>query len=169
MTEVIKKINESGLSPNQFILLYCLYHELQVKGIDLEAEKRVLIEKGHLNEDGSLGVSQIISKELEEQALLSKTREFARLFPPIILPTKLPARGKLSQVKLKLKLFLQSYSYDWDLIYTATEQYVSRYRDEGYKYMQNASNFILDKNGDSSLAIECETLEYSEEKHTDIL
>lgn len=160
MLEVIKKINETPLSPNQYLLLYALHHNVELKNVDIETEKQSLIEKGYLNNDHSLIDTELVSKELEEKAILEQTRRICSYFPPIILPTGLPARGKHSQIKLKLKIFLQTYNYSWTTIYEATERYVNRYREQRYKYMQNASNFILDKNGDSTLATECEILEH---------
>lgn len=158
MLEILKKINESGLSPNQYFLLYALKASLRVDNIDLETEMLALKEGGYLEED-----NQFLSMELNEQAFQHKATQLSQYFPPMILPTGLPARGKKSQVVSKLKVFVSTYPYDWDTIFSATQKYVARYRLQKFLYMQNASNFILDKNGDSTLALECDTLDYSED------
>lgn len=166
MVDVIKKINETDLSPNQYLLLYALHNKLELKNIDLEAETKQLIAKGQLNDSGGLLSYNITSLELEEKALEACILRYQRVFPPIRLGTaNIPARSKMSQLKIKTKIFLNTYQYDWDTIYEATRQYVERAQSERYRYMQNASSFLLDKNGDSTLALECEILQHSEQRH----
>lgn len=156
MTEILKRINESGLSPNQYFLIFALTNKLDILNFDIETEKLILEEKGYI--EGN----ELVNKELNEQALNAKAIQFSRYFPPIRLPSGVHARGRLYQIKQKLSIFLQQYSYDWDTIFQATEKYVHFYRSKGYMYMQNASNFILDKNGDSTLALECDSLAETE-------
>lgn len=163
MTELLNKINNSGLSPNEYFLLFSLINNLEVTNIDKEEEYKKLEKKGHLNNKEF--TDSLLIKELSEQGLKMRVVEYMQIFPPIILPTGVHARGKLSPVLSKFKIFLELYNYDFPTIYAATEQYVTRYREQGYKYMQNASNFLLDKNGDSTLALECDTLGQHEEPH----
>lgn len=157
MLELLNKINESGLSPNQYFLIFAIRHKVELKNLDLDKEKEMLEAMGYLK-DGELIDDSIVSKHLSEQALRMKAIQFSQIFPPVILNTGVHARGKLAPIRQKLGLFLLQYNYDWDQIYAAANQYINRYKAKGYSYMQNASNFILDKNGDSTLALECDTL-----------
>ena len=159
MKEILKRINDSQLSPNEYFLLYGLVYNLTVDNVDTEQTIKGLEEKGHML-DGVV-VSSLFDEEQEDASIHMKAVQFAQIFPPIHLPTGVHARGKLYPLKQKLKAFLRIYNYDWDVIYEAADRYVKRYRDKGYSYMQNAPNFVLDKNGDSALALECDILQYN--------
>ncbi len=159
MKEILDKIIESGLTPNQYFLLYGLANKVSVPGIDEKAEIDILENLGHIS-NGEV-TSDLFDERGEELGFHMKAVNYSRLFPPIILPTGVHARGKLHPVKTKLKAFIKAFPHDWDVIYQATEKYIERYRQAGYLYMQNASNFIFDKNGDSTLALEIDTLEYT--------
>lgn len=166
MTEIIQKINESGLSPNQYFLLYALINKLELKTVDIEQETAILESLGHVDE--GVITSSLFDKEMEEKGFKSRVTTYMRIFPCKYLPSGAHARGKDSPVITKLKAFMRAYPYDWDLIYRATEAYVERYKKTGYLYMQNASSFVFDKNGDSTLALECDTiLEYNKENEDD--
>jgi hypothetical protein len=160
LTEILNQINESGLSPNQFFLLYAIKNRLELKNIDTEKEKAYLEDKGYLTDE--LVLNDIFEYQREEEEFNKKATAFQLIFPLAIIPTsRIPARAKKSQVRDKLKAFLKLYKYDWDVIYAAAEQYVDRYKADDYRWMQTASTFILDKNGDSALATECDIIGYN--------
>lgn len=163
MVELIKKINKSGLSPNQYILLYSLKSGINVENFDIDSEIEILKKMGKITNSGEIK-DDLFSLELEEKALETHARRIQQIFPPVILGTGIPARGKLHQIKIKLRAFLENYNYDWDLIYAGCKKYVARYKEKKWLFMQNLSTFILDANGDSSLALECDTIEHNHEK-----
>lgn len=163
LKELVNKINDSGLSPNQYFTLYCLLNKLRLKTVDIKAELAGLEGTGHIQ--GGEITSKLFDEEEEEKGLHMRTVDFLQIFPPIYIPgTTIHARGKLHPVKLKLKAFIKTYNYDWDIIYEATDRFIRRHAENGYDYMQCASTFIFDKNGDSTLALECDTLEYNSKK-----
>lgn len=148
------------------MLLYSIINKVELNNIDIDQETAVLESLGHI-EEGVI-TSNLFDQELEEKGFRSRVVTYMRLFPCRHLPSGVHARGKESPVIVKLKAFIKAYPYDWDLIYRATEAYVARYKPTGYLYMQNASSFVFDKNGDSTLAIECDTiLEYNKENSDD--
>lgn len=161
MIDTLRKINESGLSPNQYFLLFALKNDVEIQNINIEQEKKVLEDMGYMD-------NSLLDQEMSEQAFKMKAIYYIQLFPPIVLPTGVHARGRLSQIIQKLKIFVNTYPHSWEKIYEATQKYIDRYRSNGYRFMQNASNFLLDKNGDSTLALECDTLEHSQDMSTSI-
>ncbi len=156
MTEILEKIKNSGLSPNQFFLLYAMTKGITA-AVSTESDIKVL-EDGGFIKNGD--VINDIFTDPEGPGFHMRCVNYVRYFPPIVLPSGIHARGKMTPVKVKLKAFIKAYPYDWDLIYTATEKYVVRQAHDGYRFMQTASSFIFDKNGDSTLALECDTVEY---------
>lgn len=173
MTEIVKKINASELSPNSYFLLHSIVNSIDYKlNIDKGKEKIKLRALGYLEKDiptkkafelfgEVLDEDFQKQKEREEKAMLMNALRISQFFPPIYLPSGAHSRGFLGTVKDRLKAFVQIYPYDWDTIFKATESYIERYKEKGYKYMRNCPNFILNEKGESALHLECEIIQNS--------
>lgn len=163
------------MSPNDYITL--LYLKLKTEDdlwFDYGASLDSLTKKKYIDEDKNLTMkgqklfqTAVLdlqfheNKKLEDKALTLSTIKFIQIFPPIILPSGSPARGGLAVVKNKLKSFMANYQYDWDIIYSAANNYVKRYAEKNYKFMRNCPNFIFNSQGESLLALECDIVQNS--------
>ena len=169
----LKSIIESKLTPNEYVVL--LHFRNGIKDqlwFEYESILEQLKSKKYLNDDESvtsktlklfdadvLDISYHENKTLEDKALTLSTLKFIQIFPPIILPSGVHARGGMTTVKTRLKSFISTFGFDWDIIYQAANNYVNRYEQQNYKYMKNCPNFIFNKDGESTLALECDTVE----------
>lgn len=169
--EFYKKITDGGLTPNQYFAI--LFHTLGVKqktlfnqAVELSRLKR----EGYLTEGLNFTQKLLDTKVFDdiEYTLVeddSKERSFERkigryigIFPAHRLPSGAPARASVPTVKLQFTEFFKQYDYSWDVIYEATQNYVNYYAERNYEYMRNAKNFILNKDGESQLALECDMM-----------
>jgi len=67
-------------------------------------------------------------------------------------------RGDKAEVLKKMVKFVNSNDYSIDQIFKATKDYVERFSQKGYTYMQQAHYFINKQGVGSTLASECEGL-----------
>lgn len=171
----LNKLVESKLDPNDYIvLLYLNMNSKEELWFNYETSLESLTKKKYIDENRNLTSkakklfqSSILdlqfheSKKIEDKALTMATIKFIQIFPPIILPSGSPARGGLLIVKNRLKSFIENYQYDWDIIYSAANNYVKRYAEKNYKFMRNCPNFIFNSQGESLLALECDIVQHS--------
>lgn len=165
MHNLIEKIERSNLSPNQYFLLFCLKNG--IKPITESAEDiRILETKGYLGPNKHIlpKYGEVFADpEMEEKALTNNAVRFSRIFPPMILPSGAHSRGHLNVIKPKLKAFIDVYNFDWETIFQAAENYVTRFKQKNYNYMRNCPNFVFNKDGESLLSLECEVVEHAKQ------
>ena len=171
MKELIEKIFSTDLTPNQYFLLYALRNGLNVEyNFNPTIEKKNLKIKEYLDNNGNLTKKCSIlddpldllyhsSIELEESTLNHKAIEIMQTFPVIRL-TYGYARGSLKLVKERLRIFLNTYDYSWETVLKASQNYVTHWSQNGYKYMKSCPNFIF-SDGDSTLSKECDIIEHN--------
>lgn len=84
--------------------------------------------------------------------------EWRNIFPEGINNVGFRYRGNKTEVLKKMLKFVTLYKYSKEEIFEATKVYVNRFRNTGFKYMQQAHYFIEKKDSGSTLASECENL-----------
>ena len=100
--------------------------------------------------------------------ILELAREYRRMFPQGIRSGGYLVRSDEPTIANKLRKFMKNFKqYSKDQILEATQRYIDRKRAEGWKYMKTASYFIY-KDGESTLATECEMLNTDIEPSTSI-
>lgn len=168
-------IREKQLSPNQFYLLCCLRENEASQFINVHQELRCLLTDGWITEDADkltykltpeaiTFVNQVESffsvtkkktnNQIMGQDYTAKVAEFLEIFPKMKLPSGKFARSDKKNIETALRWFIQTYSYDWNIILTATKMYVDDYERVNYKYMQTSQYFIRKQNPDKSWASE---------------
>jgi hypothetical protein len=84
-----------------------------------------------------------------------------------IFPNKKLSSGKYARVNAKnleapFRWFFETYDYDWEEIFKATEKYVDEFSIRRYEFMRTAQYFIrkqnIDKSFESDLATYCEII-----------
>ncbi len=159
MLKMFQHITKTGLSPDRFYLLLCLYYKEVPNAINTELAIKVLEFNGYMKDrkltvKGEELVKDFISKyklddtgKIKRKASFSeqdflKVTEYRELFPKGTLPSGQPARAPSKELEKKFLWFFLNYNYDWDTILKATKKYISDYESAGYKYMKTSSYFI---------------------------
>ena len=93
-----------------------------------------------------------------------------------IFPNKKLSSGKYARVPAKslensFRWFFDTYNFDWQIIFSATQKYISEYESKDYEYMRNSQYFLrkqnIDKSWDSDLATYCEYLNNDPEEENE--
>lgn len=127
-----------------------------IKGIDFNVE---IVEEEEPGED-FLVIDDTGPIDLSDEWGQFVNR-FREIFPSGVSPNGIYVRSSARDCDKKLKKFTKEYpEFDHETIIKAAEKYVKRYALQGYRYMKTASYFIM-KDGESTLAVECETIEES--------
>ena len=144
MTEIFKKLADNGITPNAFYILNCIKEGI-VPNTYVKASLEVtrLIRDSWLTENLELTDKSIIFT-VEIDGYFKKSKK------------------KTSTNLLGFRWFFETYNYDWETIFQATQKYVAEYESKNYEYMRTAQYFLrkqnVDKSWDSDLAIYCEYL-----------
>lgn len=158
-----KRLEELGLTPNQFYYLDCIFNKKEVKlNILLHYETRMLQHLGYITSDFKLTkkCDDIIDLfTVPEEDVIDR---YINLFPNIKLPSNKYARSNRKNIVTSFEWFFKNHEYDWNLILKATKYYIEEYQQKEYKYMRNSQYFIRKQNPDrtseSELANYCEML-----------
>lgn len=167
MKELITRIINSGVSADKYVALYCIYHKIPYEfskdGLDgyLDAKGKLTPKGLDIIQDPLLDFDFHKMKQIEDKEFTLNTIRIQQIFPPIHLKFGVHARGHLVVARARLKQFLELYSYGWEDIYEATKNYVDRLKESGYAYMRSCPNFILNKDGESLLALECDIIKHT--------
>lgn len=175
MEKIFRKINNYGLNPNQFYVLYCISKGLQAENVNLHLELRPLKKLGLIDKTTLLitpaGIELLNDVQKEEVKAVSKKpvveadmiMMYLELWPKIKLPSGKPARSDRRNIETRFKWFFTNYSYTWDTVMKATAMYIEEYEAKGYKFMRTSEYFIrksdADKSVQSELANYCSLLD----------
>jgi hypothetical protein len=170
MLQLFQYIEDNGLTPNQYYLLWSIKHKRAPKHINNMLEKRQLItaelidtsfsitDKG--NELLSLIDTQVIPGKVVIKSF--DVDQYLNLFPKIKLPSGKHARINKKVITEAFNWFFKNYDYDWSIVLQATGAYVDEYESKNYLYMRNSQYFIRkqnsDKTWDSELANYCDMI-----------
>jgi hypothetical protein len=189
--EIIDKIIEKKLTPNQFYVLVSIRDKVSPLYINLHQELRTLLSEEWLTktEAGNMELSSNAIELLNEVESLFKVQKkktnntimgaeyseniekYTLLFPKIRIPTsKLPARSAEKNVEVVFKWFFLNYKYSWDVVLKATAMYVDELQTKNYAYMRTSQYFIKkqeqDKTITSKLADYCSIVESGDDLDT---
>ena len=180
MKEIFDRLSKSGISPNAFYLLWCIYYKEKSYMQKVNLDLRALVSAGYTDESYLVtmkGVDLLASIETFAKTTPSATNDnadyydkFLSIFPKGKLPSGKPARVNKKNIIEAFTWFFKNYTYDWDIILRATWYYVETYEKTNYMYMKNSQYFIrkqnTDKSWDSELANYCEIIINGEDEDT---
>jgi hypothetical protein len=182
MKEIFKKLADMGITPNAFYILDCVKEGI-VPNTYVKASLEVtrLIKDNWLTQDLELtDKSVIFTTEIDGYFKRSKKKTSTDLLGHNfmqnieayvhIFPNKKLSSGKYARVPAKnlesgFRWFFETYDYDWETIFQATQKYIGEYESKNFEYMRTAQYFLrkqnVDKSWDSDLATYCEYLKDS--------
>jgi ribosomal protein S21 len=157
----INDILESNLTPNEYIVLYCLKNSLKIsEKIDVDQVKPSLISMGLVTSDFNLtSKADLYVKSAVQSTPTGFAKEYRELFPAIRLPSGAYARVSEQDLDDALRKFIKRYKYDKETILKATKIYIESFENNSYNYMKNSYSFISKRGEPSALAAACEAVE----------
>lgn len=179
MKDIFNKLIEEGISPNTFYVLYCIKEKIiPNKMVNKELECNKLINQEWLTKDLQLTNKSIIftatidsyfkkskkktSKDLMGVNFMNNIDSYVKLFPNKKLSSGKYARVPAKSLENAFRWFFETYDYDWQTIFSATQKYIAEYESKDYEYMRNSQYFLrkqnIDKSWTSDLATYCEYL-----------
>lgn len=189
MTEIFTKLIQNGLTPNSFYVLYCIKekivpHNLVNKALEC---KRLhtdlwLTESLELTNKSIIFMTEIdgyfkkskkkTSKDLMGHNFMQNIEAYVNIFPNKKLSSGKYARVPAINLENAFRWFFDTFSYDWETIFQATQKYVLEYESKNYDYMRTAQYFLrkqnIDKSWDSDLATYCEFLKDNPDEDKDV-
>jgi len=102
-----------------------------------------------------VGLKQKITSSKEVNQWMQSWRE---IFPEGMNSAGYRYRGDKAECIIKMIKFVNTHDYTLEQIFQATRDYVERFSQKGYAYMQLAHYFIQKKGVGSTLSAECEGL-----------
>lgn len=162
MNFLISLTQETGLSPNELYLLWCIHNKTKPLNINAHTELRKLKSKSLIDDEGKLSpmaiefLSKMQNQDVPKVAVSSTDitddyiEKYVMLFPKGKLPSGKQARADRRNLKANFIWFFKNYKYDWDTILKATALYVDEYERKNYLYMRTSQYFISKMNPDKS-------------------
>ena len=179
MTEIFIKLFQNGLTPNSYYVLHCIKEKIiPHASVNKELECKRLQTNQWLTEDLQLTDKSIIftteidgffkkskkktSKDLLGHNFMQNIEAYVNIFPNKKLSSGKYARVPPKNLENAFRWFFETYNYNWETIFLATQKYVHEYESKNYDYMRTAQYFLrkqnVDKSWDSDLATYCEFL-----------
>lgn len=129
--------------------------------------KKKLILKGWLDMQGKptnkvteTGIFEDIEVQENTNDFDENVEKYRLMWPSLLLPSGKYARSTSIAIRPKFEWFFQTFEFNWDTVFAATEDYIRYYQQQNYIYMQTSSYFIykqdLAKIRTSTLAEWCE-------------
>jgi hypothetical protein len=189
MTEIFTKLIQNGLTPNSFYVLYCIKEKIVPHNyVNKELECKRLQKDQWLTESLELTDKSIIfiteidgyfkkskkktSKDLMGHNFMQNIEAYVNIFPNKKLSSGKYARVPAKNLENAFRWFFDTFSYDWETIFQATQKYVLEYESKNYDYMRTAQYFLrkqnIDKSWDSDLATYCEFLKDNPDEDKDV-
>ena len=167
MLQLFEYIEDNGLTPNQYYLLWSIHNKRVPKNIKIDTELRFLIVDGYVENkkitQKGLNLLSVINQEVKPGSIVVKTFDvdaYLNLFPKGKLPSGKLARVNKKNIEECFKWFFKSYDFDWETVIKATGMYLDEYEIKNYLYMRNSQYFIrkqnTDKTWESELANYCD-------------
>jgi hypothetical protein len=188
MKEIFLKMSEAGLTPNMFYVLHCIHSNIVPdKSVNSSLEITRLISGNYLTKDLELSSNSLkfmieiegyfkrskkkTSKVLMGDGFMQNIEAYVALFPNKKLSSGKYARVPAKNLENAFRWFFETYDYDWETIFAATQKYVLEYESKNYEYMRTAQYFLrkqsVDKSWDSDLATYCEFLNDNSDDEVD--
>lgn len=159
-------MTQEKLTPNQFYLLYCMKIGISPTDINISLELRELLSSQWVTKENDqyilLPKSNSLVNKIESyfntqhkksnNALMGESFElnaqkYNELFPKRKLGSGKPARSHIKNIITAFKWFFENYDYTWDVILHATQIYLEKEEQSGYKYTRTSQYFIKKQDG----------------------
>ena len=112
------------------------------------------------------------SKDLMGYNFMQNIEAYVNIFPNKKLSSGKYARVPAKNLENAFRWFFDTYNYNWETIFQATQKYVLEYESKNYDYMRTAQYFLrkqnIDKSWDSDLATYCEFLKDTPDEDKDM-
>lgn len=169
-TEFIDYVSSLNLNPNEFSTLYFIFTKKKApKTLNIDGYKSVLYTKGWIDGRGNLNdksISLFETSNIDNQSV----ERYRQMWPSIVLPNGKYARSSHKELEVRFKWFFENFSYDWETIYKATEEYLKYYEERRYNFMRTSGFFIYKESSPklrtSDLAEWCDKTLSVQDSHT---
>lgn len=156
MWDLLQKILNNNITPNQCLLLYSLKEGVRPSTY-LEEDMVNLIDQGYYKDSSITADGKKLMRTLDNYFTKAKKKTAASLmgkdylenvkryreaFPAMKLPSGVPARNNIKILTENFRWFFDEFDYSWEEVHKATEMYVGYYRERDWKYMQNSQYTI---------------------------
>jgi hypothetical protein len=179
MTDIFTRLIQEGLTPNTYYVLHCIREKIVPhKFVNKELECKRLQTDQWLTESLELTSKSLIfmeeingyfkrtkkktSQDLMGQDFVRNIEKYVEIFPNKKLSSGKYARVNAKNLEAPFRWFFETYDYDWEEIFKATEKYVDEFSIRRYEFMRTAQYFIrkqnIDKSFESDLATYCEII-----------
>ena len=179
MTDIFTRLIQEELTPNTYYVLHCIREKIVPhKFVNKELECKRLQNNLWLTEDLQLTSKSLIfmeeingyfkrtkkktSQDLMGQDFVRNIEKYVEIFPNKKLSSGKYARVNAKNLEAPFRWFFETYDYDWEEIFKATEKYVDEFSIRRYEFMRTAQYFIrkqnIDKSFESDLATYCEII-----------
>jgi hypothetical protein len=179
MTDIFTRLIQEGLTPNTYYVLHCIREKIVPhKSVNKELECKRLQTDHWLTENLELTSKSLIfmeeingyfkrtkkktSQDLMGQDFVRNIEKYVEIFPNKKLSSGKYARVNAKNLEAPFRWFFETYDYDWEEIFKATEKYVDEFSIRRYEFMRTAQYFIrkqnIDKSFESDLATYCEII-----------
>ncbi len=179
MTDIFTRLIQEGLTPNTYYVLHCIREKIVPhKSVNKELECKRLQTDHWLTENLELTSKSLIfmeeingyfkrtkkktSQDLMGQDFVRNIEKYVEVFPNKKLSSGKYARVNAKNLEAPFRWFFETYDYDWEEIFKATEKYVDEFSIRRYEFMRTAQYFIrkqnIDKSFESDLATYCEII-----------
>jgi len=179
MTDIFTRLIQEGLTPNTYYVLHCIREKIVPhKSVNKELECKRLQTDQWLTESLELTSKSLIfmeeingyfkrtkkktSQDLMGQDFVRNIEKYVEIFPNKKLSSGKYARVNAKNLEAPFRWFFETYDYDWEEIFKATEKYVDEFSIRRYEFMRTAQYFIrkqnIDKSFESDLATYCEII-----------
>jgi len=186
MNEYYEYLNEIGITPNAFHVLWCINNVHKSILANPTTEIRILTANEFITKDFKItekGSEVLVngenliynSKKPFKNAVIienlsDNVDKYVSIFPAGKLPSGKAARVNKKTLSDAFTWFFKNYNYDWDTILRATFYYVETYEKDKFRFMKNSQYFIrkqnTDKSWDSELADYCQIILSGEQEES---
>lgn len=192
LMEMFNILIRNKLTPDQFYFLYSCREKISPVGINLEQNLRQLAPQWIVQDIKDpnnyllTAKTNAVIQEIEGFFKVQKKKTAVQLmgeeyhkqlelynscFPKLKLPSGKPGRSDIKSIETAMRWFFENYSYSWETILKATDNYVAEYERKRYQFMMTSQYFIRKQNTDktwkSELADWCSMCEDGEDYITE--
>jgi hypothetical protein len=140
--ELVEQIEKADLNPNEYVVLYYLFCGKPIpKTINGDAYIYSLKMKGWITSAGKLSGGAMLLFN-EDKISADYIERYRLLWPSIILPSGKSARSSNKELEIRFKWFFENFSYTWEEVYKATEEYIKYFQERGYNFMRTSAYFV---------------------------
>lgn len=146
LNKLFEEICSYGLTPNEyFALAMVLQNKPLQERMEFERYRRYLYVNDWIDMKNK-ATNKVKESKIFDEIIDTNFREniekYRSMWPAITLPTGKTARSSSKELEDRFKWFFNNYDHDWEMIFKATENYITFYAERGYAFMRTSSYFI---------------------------